>query len=83
MIKVVEVADAEAAWRIAQSANYQNPVGRMELELALYLRPQVVNSCGRKAREGRKGGPPGGSRGRIAFLHSNRSLLHPNASPCP
>jgi len=54
VVKVVQVADTEAAWRIAQSANYQNPVGRMELELARYLRPQVVARAAAKLGEGLK-----------------------------
>jgi hypothetical protein len=54
VVKVVQVADTEAAWRIAQSANYQNPVGRMELELARYLRPQVVTRAAAKLGEGLK-----------------------------
>lgn len=54
VVKVVKVEDTEAAWRIAQSANYQNPVGRMELELARYLRPQVVTRAAAKLGEGLK-----------------------------
>ncbi len=54
VVKVVQVADTEAAWRIAQSANYQNPVGRMELELARFLRPQLVTRAAAKLGEGLK-----------------------------
>ena len=54
VVKVVRVADTEAAWRIAQSANYQNPVGRMELELARFLRPQLVTRAAAKLGEGLK-----------------------------
>jgi hypothetical protein len=54
VVKVVQVADTETAWRIAQSANYQNPVGRMELELARYLRPQLVTRAAAKLGEGLK-----------------------------
>ena len=60
VVKVVEVADSEAAWRIAQSANYQNPVSRMELELARYLRPQVVARAAAKLGEGLKTDRAGG-----------------------
>jgi hypothetical protein len=54
VVKVVTVADTEAAWRIAQSANYQNPVTRMELELARFLRPQLVARAAAKLGEGLK-----------------------------
>lgn len=54
VVKVVQVADTETAWRIAQSANYQNPVGRMELELARFLRPQLVTRAAAKLGEGLK-----------------------------
>jgi len=53
-VKVVQVADPEAAWSIAKSANYQNDVGRIELELARYLRPQVVTRAAAKLGEGLK-----------------------------
>lgn len=53
-VKVVEVADGDAAWKIAQSANYQNPIGKMELELARYLRPQVVARAAARLGEGLK-----------------------------
>jgi hypothetical protein len=38
-VKVVETPDA---WDIAKAANYQNQVARIELDLAKYLRPQLV-----------------------------------------
>jgi hypothetical protein len=38
-VKVVTTADA---WDIAKAANYQNPVTRVDLDLARYLRPQLV-----------------------------------------
>ena len=41
-VKVVEAADA---WDIAKAANYQNPVARIELDLAKYLRPQLVQKA--------------------------------------
>jgi hypothetical protein len=38
-VKVVTTTDA---WDIAKAANYQNPVTRVDLDLARYLRPQLV-----------------------------------------
>lgn len=38
-VKVVETDDA---WDIAMAANYQNPIARVDLDLARYLRPQLV-----------------------------------------
>jgi hypothetical protein len=38
-VKVVKTKDA---WDIAKAANYQNPVTRVDLDLARYLRPQLV-----------------------------------------
>lgn len=38
-VKVVQTTDA---WDIAKAANYQNPVTRVDLDLARYLRPQLV-----------------------------------------
>jgi hypothetical protein len=38
-VKVVRTTDA---WDIAKAANYQNPVTRVDLDLARYLRPQLV-----------------------------------------
>src|ERR1019366_162062 len=38
-VKVVKTPDA---WDIAKAANYQNPVTRVDLDLARYLRPQLV-----------------------------------------
>ena len=54
VVKVVQTPNKESAWRIAQSANFQNPVGRMELELARYLRPQVVARVAADLGEGLK-----------------------------
>ncbi|MEO3854618.1 AIPR family protein [Acrocarpospora sp. B8E8] len=53
-VKVVRTPDSASAWSIAQSANYQNPVGRMELELARYIRPQLVARAAAKSGEGLK-----------------------------
>ncbi len=38
-VKIVRTSDA---WDIAKAANYQNPVTRVDLDLARYLRPQLV-----------------------------------------
>jgi len=38
----VKVVVTDDAWDIAKSANYQNPVARIDLDLARYLRPQLV-----------------------------------------
>ncbi|MCL4393645.1 MAG: AIPR family protein [Chloroflexi bacterium] len=38
-VKIVRTTDA---WDIAKAANYQNPVTRVDLDLARYLRPQLV-----------------------------------------
>jgi hypothetical protein len=38
-VKIVKTTDA---WDIAKAANYQNPVARVDLDLARYLRPQLV-----------------------------------------
>ncbi|MFI6534753.1 AIPR family protein [Nonomuraea sp. NPDC050547] len=54
VVKVVRTPDSASAWSIAQSANYQNPVGRMELELARYVRPQLVTRAATKLGEGLK-----------------------------
>lgn len=44
-VKVVKTADA---WDIAKAANYQNPVTRVDLDLARYLRPQLVRRVAMK-----------------------------------
>lgn len=41
-VKVVQTADVDDAWEIARAANYQNPVRQIDLDLARYLRPQLV-----------------------------------------
>lgn len=43
-VKVVETDDA---WDIAMAANYQNFVSRVDLDLARYLRPQLVRKTPR------------------------------------
>lgn len=42
LAKIVETSD-ENAWNITKSANFQNKIGRFDLELAQFLRPQIVN----------------------------------------
>jgi hypothetical protein len=42
-VKVVKTTDA---WDIAKAANYQNQVTRVDLDLARYLRPQLVRKLG-------------------------------------
>jgi hypothetical protein len=44
-VKVVQSTANEDAWTIARSANYQNDVSQIDLELARYLRPQLVNKA--------------------------------------
>lgn len=39
---VVKVVVGEDSWEVAKSANYQNQVSRIDLELARFLRPQIV-----------------------------------------
>ena len=46
LVKIVETSDS---WDIAKAANFQNRVEQIELELARYIRPQVVKSLGNKA----------------------------------
>lgn len=43
LAKFVETDDS---WEIAKSANFQTPIERVELELARYLRPQLVRVVG-------------------------------------
>lgn len=42
LIKVVEIQDSGNSWNIAKSANYQNPVDLIQLDLAKYIGYQVV-----------------------------------------
>jgi hypothetical protein len=46
LVKIVETSDS---WDIAKSANFQNKVEQIELELASYIRPQSVKMFGNKA----------------------------------
>lgn len=41
----VKVVQTEDAWEIARAANYQNPVRQIDLDLARYLRPQLVQKA--------------------------------------
>lgn len=43
LAKFVETSDS---WEIAKAANFQTPIERVELELARYLRPQLVRQVG-------------------------------------
>ena len=45
-VKVVESADA---WDVAKAANYQNPVAKINLDLARYIRPQLVREAAAEA----------------------------------
>jgi hypothetical protein len=44
LVKVVEVGSGNS-WDIAKSANYQNPVDLIRLDLARYIRPQVIKKA--------------------------------------
>lgn len=39
---LVKVVQSEKAWGIAKSANHQNSIKQIEIELAQYIRPQVI-----------------------------------------
>ncbi|CAO3420746.1 AIPR family protein [Azospirillum doebereinerae] len=39
---LVKVVASEDGWDVAQSANYQNPVARIDLEIAKFVRPALV-----------------------------------------
>lgn len=41
----VKVVVTEDAWEVARSANYQNQVNQIDLDLARYLRPQLVQKA--------------------------------------
>jgi len=45
LVKVVETSDS---WDIAKSANFQNRVEQIDLELARYIRPQLIKSAASK-----------------------------------
>jgi hypothetical protein len=47
-VKVVATSD-EKAWDITRSANFQNQVRRFDLELAQFLRPQIVKKAATQA----------------------------------
>lgn len=46
LAKIVEV---ENSWDIAKAANYQNHVSQLDLELAQYIRPQIVRNAASNA----------------------------------
>lgn len=46
LVKIVESPDA---WNIAKTANFQNRIEQIELLLANYIRPQLLQSIGTKA----------------------------------
>lgn len=46
LVKIVETSDS---WDIAKAANFQNRVEQIELELASYIRPQVLKGIGNEA----------------------------------
>jgi hypothetical protein len=41
-VKVVEIDQPGDGWRVTKAANFQNEIKRIDLELAMYIRPQVV-----------------------------------------
>jgi len=41
----VKVVTAEDAWQVARAANYQNVVRQIDLDLARYLRPQLLQKA--------------------------------------
>jgi hypothetical protein len=45
LVKIVETSDS---WDIAKAANFQNRVEQIDLELARYIRPQLVKSAASK-----------------------------------
>ncbi|WP_080509122.1 AIPR family protein [Chromobacterium violaceum] len=47
LLKCIETEDS---WEIAKAANFQNPIERVELELARYIRPQLLKYIGAKGR---------------------------------
>lgn len=45
-VKVVEIDKQEESWKVTKAANFQNEVKRIDLELAMYIRPQVARRQG-------------------------------------
>jgi hypothetical protein len=45
----VKVVESDDAWDIAKAANFQNTVDKIDLDLARYLRPQVVRRAASEA----------------------------------
>lgn len=48
----VKVVETEDGWSVAKSAFYQNPVAQIDLDLAKYLRPQLVQKAATDAGYG-------------------------------
>jgi len=46
---LVKIVQAENSWDIAKAANFQNEVRQIDLDLARYVRPQVVRDAASKA----------------------------------
>jgi len=42
LVKVVELNRAGEGWEVTKAANFQNEIKKIDLELAMYIRPQVV-----------------------------------------
>ena len=49
---LVKVVQAENSWDIAKATNYQNHISQIDLELAQYIRPQIVRSVATQAGTG-------------------------------
>ncbi len=45
----VKIVESDDAWDVAKAANYQNPVAKINLELAPYIRPQLVRQAAAEA----------------------------------
>ncbi len=42
---LVKIVNSDDSWEVAKAANHQNPVTRIDLELARFLRPQLVSKA--------------------------------------
>lgn len=45
-VKVVEISQKKEGWEVTKAANFQNEVKRIDLELAMYIRPQIARRQG-------------------------------------
>ncbi len=45
-VKVVEIQQPGEGWKVTKAANFQNEIKRIDLELAMYIRPQVARRQG-------------------------------------